>query len=283
MVRLQQAGKKFVHPAWNKENQFEKVRRNEPKTKKILIEKIANREIAAEWKLVAWASRAWWRYKKLEYLCSNSPDKFRTIRVGSRTGKLGERTSKCPRSDSRLAAISWLTCFSIEICVGVLNLTDSSVHWVSSWHFNHSKNQEIENPKHRSMQQNALKTLASPPHKTLRRKNGSLASTSAATEDLDLVRRTKRQPERATVESGPSVSRLERLNGGSLPHLIEGRTVSKSSRSFSSIQRLQPHGNSLLRLHSRAARLHIIDDEQKRNTTMPKPQKDDSDAKQQSR
>jgi len=48
MVRLQQAGKKFVHPAWNKENQFEKVRRNEPKTKKILIEKIANREIAAE-------------------------------------------------------------------------------------------------------------------------------------------------------------------------------------------------------------------------------------------
>jgi len=133
------------------------------------------------------------------------------------------------------------------------------------------------------MQQNALKTLASPPHKTLRRYNGNLASTSAANEDLDPVRRTKRQPERATVESGPSVSRLERLNGGSLPHLIVGRTVSLSSRSFSSIQRLQPHRNSLLRLHSRAARLHIIDDEQKRNTTMPKPQKDDSDAKQQSR
>jgi len=35
-------GKKFGHPAWNEKNQFEKVRRHEPKSTKMLSEKIGN-------------------------------------------------------------------------------------------------------------------------------------------------------------------------------------------------------------------------------------------------
>ena len=145
-----------------------------------------------------------------------------------------------------------------------------------------TKKQEIHTVT-RSMPPNALKTLASPQHKTSRREIGNFASTSAATKALDLVRRTKRQPDGAAGESGPSVPRLERLNGDSLPHPIVGRKESESSCFFSSTQRLQPHGSSLIHPHSRASRLRIIDDGQKRNTTIPKPRKDNSDAKQQSR
>jgi len=47
-----------IRPGMKKIN-LEKVRRNEAKTWNA---KLGNREIAAEWKLVVWASRAWWRY-----------------------------------------------------------------------------------------------------------------------------------------------------------------------------------------------------------------------------
>jgi len=50
------AGKKFGHPARNEKNELEKVRRNKPKITEMLSGKIYNREIAALWKLVVWAS-----------------------------------------------------------------------------------------------------------------------------------------------------------------------------------------------------------------------------------
>ena len=52
------AGKKFGHPAGMQKINSEKVRRNKSKTAKIVIDKMGNREIAVEWKLVVWASRA---------------------------------------------------------------------------------------------------------------------------------------------------------------------------------------------------------------------------------
>jgi len=54
-------------PEWK--NQLKKVRRNQPKITRMLTEKIMLWEIVALWKLVVWASRAWWRCEKLEHLC----------------------------------------------------------------------------------------------------------------------------------------------------------------------------------------------------------------------
>ena len=65
---LRLAGKKFGNPARNRKPHFEKVRTNEPKTTKFVIEKIGMRQIVAEWKLMVWASRAWWRLKQLKQL-----------------------------------------------------------------------------------------------------------------------------------------------------------------------------------------------------------------------
>jgi len=62
------AGKKFGHPAGIKKIKLEKVKRNEPKTMKKMIEKLRNREIAAEWKLELLASRARLHSKNLEQL-----------------------------------------------------------------------------------------------------------------------------------------------------------------------------------------------------------------------
>jgi len=62
-----------------------------------------------------------------------------------------------------------------------------------------------------------------------------------------------------------------------------GRLAGESNRSFSRLQRLKAHESSLQHLNSSAARLRIIDDEQKWNTTMVKPRKNDNDAKKQSR
>jgi len=56
--RFRLAGNICGHPAWNKKNQLEKVRRNESKATKMLSEKMGNREIAAVWKLMVWASGA---------------------------------------------------------------------------------------------------------------------------------------------------------------------------------------------------------------------------------
>ena len=63
------ATKKFGHPTRMKKNTLEKVKRYEPKTPNFLLRKMGNREIAVEWKLGVWASRAWWRWIKWELLC----------------------------------------------------------------------------------------------------------------------------------------------------------------------------------------------------------------------
>jgi len=62
------AGEKFGHPARNEKNQFKKSKKK-PTTTKIWIDKFRNQEIAAEWKLVVWASKSWWCSKKLKYFC----------------------------------------------------------------------------------------------------------------------------------------------------------------------------------------------------------------------
>ena len=68
-MRFRLAGNKFGPPTGMKKIKLKKVKRNEPKIVKISIEKKRIREIAAEWRLGVWVSRAWWSYQKMKHLC----------------------------------------------------------------------------------------------------------------------------------------------------------------------------------------------------------------------
>jgi len=87
-VSLRLAGNKCGHPAGLKKINLKQVKRNEPT--------MGSREIAPEWKLGVWASRAWWRYKRLKHLCETGGQDNMYSFTSATTRFGGATACRCP-------------------------------------------------------------------------------------------------------------------------------------------------------------------------------------------
>jgi len=76
----------------NEKKSIWKVRRSEPTITKMLSENLGNLEIAPMWKLVVWASGAWWRWKKFEHL-RQTEGQDSTYSLTSATARFGGATA----------------------------------------------------------------------------------------------------------------------------------------------------------------------------------------------